>query len=218
MERAQFRIDLLKPGQNLAPVKAWMLLLERLDGFYQLFVKRLYRRVSTSVTVLTISFVLTLLGGIFFYSQVYLVRERMLESKSKEIARLQKQVAGIKRKLKAHRARQQAREARIAQLKELKQVSIPWRDKLAGLQRSVVDGVWLNSLTVEDGGRPIKVSLQGSSLAGGPGGRRPLHLIADFISTLVADPGWQKNFALKDWHISSASEKAVSFEVVLEGK
>ncbi len=220
MEQSYFKIDFLKPGKDLAPVKGWVVVLGKLKVFYPRFAKHLYRKVSTSATMLTISFVLLLTGALIFRSQVYLSREQELLAKTKEITELQQQVGALKGKIKQQQALTRARKNRLEQLRELKKVSIGWRKKLVGVQRNIVDRLWLTSLQVKDEGKPTKVVFQGRSLSSRARGK-PLRRIADFINNLVADPAWHKTFSLKDWHVNTSSqekEELLSFEVILEGK
>ncbi len=220
MEQSYFKIDFLKPGKDLTPVKGWLVVAGKLRVFYLRFAKHFYRKVSTSATMLTISFVLLLTGALIFRSQVYLSREQELLAKAKEITQIQQQVSALKGKVKQQQALAQAKKNRLEQLRELKKVSIGWRKKLVGVQRNMVDRLWLTSLQVKDEGKPTRVVFQGKSLSSRARGK-PLHRIADFINNLVVDPAWHKTFSLKDWHVNTSSrgkEELVSFEVVLEGK
>ncbi len=220
MEQASFRIDFLKPGKNLVPVKGWLAAIRKLKAFYLRFAKQLYRKVSTSATMLTISFVLLLVGALIFRSQVYLSREQELRAKAQGITQLQQQVDALRGKIKQQQARAQARNSRLGQLRELKKINMRWRNRLLGVQRNMLDKLWLTSLQVKDGSDPVRVVFQGSSFSSSAQDK-PLRLVADFINNLVADAAWHKTFSLKDWHVNTLPQgkgELVNFEVVLEGK
>ncbi len=219
-----FKIDFLQPGKNLVPPSGVLKLLDQLKSIQVLFVKQLYRKVSTSATLLIICFGLLAYGNWFFHEKIYLPRERTLEENALEIKKIQEQISALKIKIQQQQAAEKARADRLQQLRTLKKASIGWQDKLMGIQRTMVSKVWLTSMEVNDTATPVEVTLKGATRIDERKDKdsdlprdKPLRLISEFINTLMSDPAWHSSFDLKDWNISTSKE-LVTFQLSLERK
>lgn len=220
MPQIYFKINFLQPGKNLAPEKGLRVILYKLQSFQLVFARQLYRKVSTSVSLLVICFIVLSLGSFIFYSRVYLPREQTLKTNAKEIKELHAKVSTLRVKIKKQQELKKATKARFDQLRDLKKVRISWLDKLQGLKRAITRKIWLNSLQVQDKKIPITVTIQGSTFTD-VDRHKPLKIISEFANNLISDPAWNKTFDLKDWNITGKSEdtdKILNFELILQRK
>jgi biopolymer transport protein ExbB/TolQ len=258
----EFRIDFLKPGRAFPKDTFIYRFKKKLQRIQAKASDQLIRRVGTSITTLVISFAILISSSAFFYLAVYRPRQKRLENQIQEIRQLESLVNSLKKKRKQEQARRDMIKARINQLMRIKNETVSWTDKLRAINRNLVKGIWLTSLEVKQmvlkpkqkakdkierrrrrrtkkekekkpKQRPpsqIRVSISGATYAFL--GSKPLKLIAKFMTDLMKDPVWEKDFDLTDWIITTSEVKAkgkgdedltgglktVSFKLELERK
>ena len=251
----QFRIDFLKPGKAVPSDNILFKLKKQLSKVQLKLGDRMISRVGTSITTLVISLSLLVAAIVFFYIAIYVPREKTLKGKADEIKRLQVTVNSMKKKRKEEKKQWDAIKTRINQLLVMRDKVVSWTDKLKAVNRNLVAGVWLENFEVKQkkaaapavtdkkrrgkkrGGEAKKpasvparvlVSIKGATYAFAED--KPLKLVAEFMTNLMNDPVWEKEFDLADWVINTSEVspgkdeelienlKTVSFSMELERK
>lgn len=229
----QFRIDFLKPGRAFPKDNVLYRLKKRLAKTQTQLSDQLITRVGTSITTLVIGLSVLFSVIIFFYIAVYIPREKSIKNQAIEIKQLETKLRSMKERRKQEKAQWGEIKSRINQLLALKGKVVSWTDKLKAINRNLVKDIWLEQLEVkykkaavpkEDTkgkkrrrkkkkkkekakqavAAPTRISvvIKGGTYAFVED--KPLKLVAEFMTNLMNDPVWEKEFDLADWVINTS--------------